>query len=86
LLFWGSAHPQYERVGSCGNRHSRSGVASEMGWRALLSAWRLNWSARRRLLRCYALDPRFARDIGLTETDIEVERHSPFWKALRPRD
>lgn len=86
MLFWESAHARYERIGSCGDRYSRRGVAGKTGWRGLLAAWRSNWTARRRLLRCYALDPRFARDIGLTDTDIEVERHTPFWKTLRPRD
>ena len=50
-----------------------------------LEAWRRNREARRRLLHFYALDPRLARDIGLTATDITVERRAPFWVPVRAR-
>lgn len=50
-----------------------------------LGAWHRNREARRRLLRSYALDPRLARDIGLTATDITVERRTPFWVPVTAR-
>ena len=53
------------------------------GWRATLAAWRERRAARRHLRDYLALDPRFARDIGLTPDEIEVERGRPFWTGVR---
>lgn len=50
-----------------------------------LEAWRRTREARRRLLHFCALDPRLARDIGLTATDIAVERRAPFWVPVGAR-
>ena len=44
-----------------------------------LRGWLENRRARRRLWRCASLDPRFARDIGLTESEIASECRAPFW-------
>lgn len=50
-----------------------------IGWaRAALLAWRRHHAARRNLLRCAQFDPRFARDIGLTQGDIEMAARMPF--------
>lgn len=51
-------------------------------WRSILSAWLETYRARRRLLHCLALDPRFARDIGLTPEEVAAECRAPFWTAL----
>jgi len=53
--------------------------AGRAGWRALLGAWVENYKARRQLQRCLSLDPRFAKDIGLTAGEIEMECRAPFW-------
>jgi uncharacterized protein YjiS (DUF1127 family) len=70
--------------------HSRTGAAKDThaiaSWRITLARRRSTYTERRRLLRYHALDQRLARDIGLTPGDIEVERHSPFWVPIRPRD
>jgi uncharacterized protein YjiS (DUF1127 family) len=50
-----------------------------------IATWFATRAARRRLLRCYDLDPRLAADIGLTHTDIELERASPLWRPLHRR-
>jgi uncharacterized protein YjiS (DUF1127 family) len=51
-----------------------------------LRGWLENHRARRRLWRCASLDPRFAKDIGLTESDIASECRAPFWVPVpRPR-
>jgi uncharacterized protein YjiS (DUF1127 family) len=53
-------------------------------WRTI-ALWFETWRARRRLLSCYDLDPRLAADIGLTHTDLQMERASPMWRPLRRR-
>ena len=40
---------------------------------ALLRTWRDNRADRHRLQDCLRLDPRLAKDIGLTPSDIEME-------------
>ncbi len=44
--------------------------------------WIENSATRRRLLRCQGLDPRFARDIALSPTEIAAECAQPFWRGL----
>src|SRR5215467_1312297 len=61
-------------------RHDRLSL-----WGVVLSRWIQNWTARWRLLRCDEIDPRFAKDVGLTFTDIEIERRSPFWLLIKHR-
>jgi uncharacterized protein YjiS (DUF1127 family) len=53
------------------------------GWRAMIARWRENRAARRVLIDCLATDPRFARDIGLTPAEIDVEAVKPFWMGIR---
>jgi uncharacterized protein YjiS (DUF1127 family) len=55
---------------------------SKRGLRFLLRGWAENHTARRRLLRCQRIDPRFAKDIGLTHGDIVLEAHAPFWRKV----
>jgi uncharacterized protein YjiS (DUF1127 family) len=50
--------------------------------RAVLGTWWRNHAARRELLRSALLDPRFASDIGLTQGDIAMAAHKPFWVAV----
>lgn len=57
-------------------------LAVSPGWRALLAAWREARAARRHLRDCLALDPRFARDVGLTPDDLAREIGRPFWHPL----
>jgi uncharacterized protein YjiS (DUF1127 family) len=45
----------------------------------LLRAWRHHQTARRDLRYCAYLDPRFARDIGLTDGDIAKAARMPSW-------
>lgn len=52
------------------------------GWRAKLAAWREARAARRHLRDCLALDPRFARDVGLTPDDLAREIGRPFWRPV----
>ena len=57
-------------------------AAVSPGWRARLAAWRENRAARRYLRVYLALDPRFARDIGLTPDDLAHEIGRPFWRPI----
>jgi uncharacterized protein YjiS (DUF1127 family) len=63
------------------------GVASTPSprWRAMLDAWRRNRRARQRLDLSQKLDPRFARDIGLTQTELAIELERPFWSEVDRR-
>ena len=45
----------------------------------VLRSWIENSRMRRRLRDWQELDPRFARDVGLTSADIEIESGQPFW-------
>ncbi|MBM3545459.1 MAG: hypothetical protein FJX54_00790 [Alphaproteobacteria bacterium] len=63
-----------------GGFFARPPVAPRRGWRARLADWRRNHSARQALDLNQRLDPRFARDIGLTQTELAFEVEKPFWK------
>jgi uncharacterized protein YjiS (DUF1127 family) len=58
---------------------AREPVRQARGWRAVLAGWLATARARRQLVRYQALDPRLARDIGLTPSDLSA----PFWVPLR---
>lgn len=58
---------------------------SKRGLRFLLRGWAENHTARRRLLRCQRIDPRFAKDIGLTQGDIVLEAYAPCWRKVCAR-
>ena len=60
-------------------------IAPRRSWLGLLRTWLANARARRQLLRCQELDPRLARDIGLSESDLLRESTAPFWKPVRRR-
>jgi len=49
------------------------------GVRGCLRSRLRNHAARRDLLHRAYLDPRFARDIGLTHTEIEMAARMPSW-------
>jgi len=68
--------------GSAARPAHRGGGAPPPRWRSVLWTWLENHRARRRLRRCLALDPRFARDIGLTPDDIARECRAPFWTPV----
>lgn len=56
-------------------------------WVLVLRRWLANQHARRALWRCASLDPRFAKDIGLTLSEIAWECRAPFWVAItRPHN
>lgn len=59
--------------------------ATSPGWRARLAAWREARAARRHLRIHLALDPRFARDVGLTPDDLAREIGRPFWHPIERR-
>lgn len=86
------ARPEVTAMGAFGlvrsAMHPAGGAAADaLRWTsAVLSTWRHNHAARRGLLRSAQLDPRFARDIGLTDGDIAVEVRKPFWVPVRNRD
>jgi uncharacterized protein YjiS (DUF1127 family) len=54
-------------------------------WGALFARWFANRVARRRLLRYQSMDPRFAKDIGLSHSDMVMEASAPFWVEVRAR-
>jgi hypothetical protein len=64
----------------CGNAARKRGSVL-----ALLAGWLANRVARRQLLRYQSMDPRFAKDIGLTHTDMVTEAGAPFWVEVRAR-
>jgi uncharacterized protein YjiS (DUF1127 family) len=45
----------------------------------LLRTWHRDHNARLDLRRCMELEPRFARDIGLTYTEIAMAAGRPSW-------
>lgn len=47
-----------------------------------LRVWLQNLAARRRLRRCASLDPRFARDIGMTLDELTVVSAGPPWRGI----
>jgi hypothetical protein len=51
-------------------------IASARDW---LRASQRDRTDRLHLLRCLDLDPRFARDIGLTHTEIATRAQRPSW-------
>jgi uncharacterized protein YjiS (DUF1127 family) len=60
-------------------------VAPRRTWLGLLRTWLANARARRQLLHCQELDPRLARDIGLSKSDLARESTAPFWVPVRRR-
>ena len=58
------------------------GNRAPSGWWRRLAVWRENRALRQQLVRCQALDPRFARDIGLSPEAIAMEAERPFWIAV----
>jgi len=62
-----------------GGFFARPADAPRRGWRARLAAWRRSRAARQALDLNQRLDPRFARDIGLTQTELAFEVERPFW-------
>jgi uncharacterized protein YjiS (DUF1127 family) len=52
-------------------------------WLSRPRRWLENHRVRQRLWRCALLDPRFAKDIGLSELDIASECNTPFWVPVR---
>jgi len=63
-------------VPGCGSGRFSRAVAPV---RRLLRSWRRNHATRRDLLQCMQFDPRFARDIGLTNTEIAMAAQTPSW-------
>ena len=76
------APPGRRAGGGSAARPAHRGAAPPPRWRSVLAMWLENYRARRRLRRCLALDPRFARDIGLTPDDIARECQAPFWTPV----
>lgn len=60
-------------------------IAPRPSWPERLGRWLANARARGRLLRCQSIDPRLARDIGLSQVDLLRESRAPFWEAVRRR-
>jgi uncharacterized protein YjiS (DUF1127 family) len=60
-------------------------IAPRRRWAGLLRDWLANARARRQLLRCQDLDPRLARDIGLSESDLLRESTARFWQPVQRR-
>jgi len=60
-------------------------IAPRRTWPGLLRIWLANARARRQLLHCQELDPRLARDIGLSKSDLARESTAPFWVPVRRR-
>ena len=54
-------------------------------WLDRARQWLANARARRKLVRCHELDPRLARDIGLSRSDLLRESMAPFWEPVRRR-
>jgi uncharacterized protein YjiS (DUF1127 family) len=52
-------------------------------WLSRPRRWLENHRVRQRIWRCALLDPRFAKDIGLSELDIASECNTPFWVPVR---
>ena len=51
-------------------------------WVSVLRGWIANRRARQELWRCASLDRRFARDVGLTDSEVARECDAPFWVAV----
>lgn len=51
-------------------------------WVSGLRRWLTNCRARRELRRCASLDPRFATDVGLSESEIARACNAPFWASV----
>jgi len=49
-------------------------------WRGFVPVLLQNYAARRELRRCASLDPRFARDIGLTPDELAMVCAAPPWR------
>jgi uncharacterized protein YjiS (DUF1127 family) len=62
-----------------GGFFARPPVALRRGWWARIADWRRNCAIRHGLDLNQRIDPRFARDIGLTQTDLAFEVERPFW-------
>jgi uncharacterized protein YjiS (DUF1127 family) len=59
--------------------------ARRTGWLSIIRGWLENHMARRRLQSCASLDPRLAKDIGLSPEEIEMECSAPFWVSIPSR-
>jgi uncharacterized protein YjiS (DUF1127 family) len=72
-------------IHACPSAAREDATRKRVNWSSLLATWLANRVARRQLLRYQTMDPRFAKDIGLSHGDMVMEASAPFWVEVRAR-
>jgi uncharacterized protein YjiS (DUF1127 family) len=76
----GAPHPwQENRFPELGRFADRRRSPASGFWKSLIGFWRNNARDRRRLRACACIDPRLAKDIGMTAEQLRYECQGPFW-------
>lgn len=74
--------PPLTSTGTPGSSDEIADARVPLKWLSRIRQWLENDRARRELARCLALDPRFARDIGLSPNDVYSISSAPFWVGI----